>query len=160
MNRLQKTFFAVSLSFCLNLPFTAAAGDAIPDAAVPPMHTMHDLMREIRQEQDPEKCKTQAQALVEPAVVTTTPCKSRRMMSEEPCRQGGAGKAPCKDEDKPGCKQGNCMHDSDKPCMQGGHKGGRMQGGDDDARLSDLEKRMDMMQLMLEMMLRSTGGGR
>lgn len=157
---LHKTLFAASLALCLNLPFTAAAGDAVPEAAVPPMQTMHDLMREIRQEQDPEKCKTLAQAVAEPAAATNTPCRSRRMMSEEPCRQGGAGKAPCNDEGKPGCKHDNCMHDADKPCMQGGHKGCRMQGAGDDARLSDLEKRMDMMQLMLEMMLRSAGGSR
>jgi hypothetical protein len=160
MNRLHRTLFAASLAFCLNLPFTAAAEDAVPDAAVPPMHTMHDLMREMRQEKDPEKCKTQAQAAAEPAAVMSTPCNSKRMLSEEPCRQGGAGRAPCKEEGKPGCKPGNCMHDVDKPCMQGGHKGCRMQGGDDDARLTDLEKRMDMMQLMLEMMLRSAGGSR
>lgn len=48
------------------------------------------------------------------------------------------------------------------PCMMGPNKGCRMANGNamTDMRLDALEKRMDMMQLMLEMLLRqqSTGG--
>lgn len=161
MNRLYKILFAASLALSLNLPFSAVAEDAVPDASVPPMHTMHDLMREMRQGQDAEKCKTQIKADVEPDAVSNGPCKNNNRMSEERCRQGASGKAPCKEACKTGCKPGNCMQDMDKPCMQQcAHKGCGMREGDDDARLNDLEKRMDMMQLMLEMMLRSSGGNR
>lgn len=47
------------------------------------------------------------------------------------------------------------MQGADSPCMMGQGKGCRMGGGDfDDKRLEALEKRMDMMQLMLETLLK------
>ena len=157
MSSLCKTLFTASLALFLNVPLSASANEVVPDAAVPEMHTMHDLMREMRQDQDPENCKMSALYPAEPAAVTSTPCKSKGVMSDEPCKLGEA---------KPDCKQANYKQadfkqgDCNKPCMQGGQKGCRMHGNDDGARLQELEKRMDMMQLMLEMMLRSAVGNR
>lgn len=62
----------------------------------------------------------------------------RRGMGGEPCPMHKGG-----------------MQGGDAPCMMGQGKGCRMAGGDlDDKRLDALEKRMDMMQLMLETLLK------
>lgn len=157
MSSLCKTLFTASLALFLNVPFSASANEVVPDAAVPEMHTMHDLMREMRQGQDPENCKTSALYPAEPAAVTNMPYKSKDVTSAEPCKLG-EGKPDCKQANR---KQANFKQDDcNKLCMQNGQKDCRMHGNDDGARLQELEKRMDMMQLMLEMMLRSAVGNR
>ena len=152
MNRFHRTLTTVLFAFCLNLPVAANADSALPEAtAMPPMHAMHDLMREIRQDLDPEKCSTQTVAKAEAVFAADSPCKNRWMAAGEPCRTGVGGK-PCD-------QWGNCRN-ADKPCNSDAGRHCRTPDGDAAVRLNELEKRMDMLQLMLEMLLRSSGSHR
>jgi hypothetical protein len=154
MNLLHRTGFILSLALCFALPIKAGAIETAPvtpasvePSDAPPMSSMQDLMRDMRRDQGPEKCRMMKSAASDGKSDDAMPG-----MQGEKCRQGGAG--------KPACKQENCMQGQGKPCMQGGHPNCRMGNDGDDQRLENLEKRMDMMQLMLEMMLRNSVGNR
>jgi hypothetical protein len=160
MNMLHKTGFILSLALCFALPIKAGAVDTAPVASAnvepadaPPMSSMQDLMRDMRRGQGPEKCRMMKSAAIDAKADDAMPgMQGMAGMQGEKCRQGGAG--------KPACKQENCMQGQGKPCMKGGHPNCRMGDDSDDQRLENLEKRMDMMQIMLEMMLRNSGGNR
>ena len=164
MNLLHKTGFILSLALCFALPIKAGAVDTAPvapasvePADAQPMSSMHDLMndmrRDMRRDQGPEKCRMMKAAANDAKADDAMPgMQGMAGMQGEKCRQGGAG--------KPACKQENCMQGQGKLCMKGGHPNCRMGDDGDAQRLENLEKRMDMMQIMLEMMLRNSGGNR
>jgi hypothetical protein len=187
MNLLRRTGLIFSLAFAFSLPINASAADEVVAAAPaasaeqPAMQSdapMHNLMmRERQRMQEPGKCKTmQGAAAVDQDASDPAPgmgmgmgmgmgkgpchagkhcenCKHR-----EHCMQGGN----CKQREN--CKHGGGMHAEGKPCMQerreNCHKRGHMRGDSDDMRLDMLEKRMDMMQIMLEKMMREPGSAK
>jgi hypothetical protein len=143
MKNSSATGALLAFALAVTLPGQAFAEDAAPAAGIeqPAMQPMYDMMREMRRDRDPVKCKTNKDAAVD--ADTPTPMPGMGMMGMGPGKGGD-------------CKMGGgMMRGKDKPCMQGEHKNCRMRGDNDDARLDMLEKRMDMMQMMMEMLLRS-----
>ncbi len=162
MNIPRKSGLILALAFAFSLPFAASAEEASGHAghsstpaaaaeqpAAQPMSSMQDMMREMRR--DPSNCKTM------PGASAGTPASMPGMgmmgmgagkggMHDKNCKMGGM-----QAQDKP------CMQGQDKSCMQGQHMNCSMRGGADDPRLDMLEKRVDMMQMMMEMMMRSGG---
>jgi hypothetical protein len=134
----------LAFALAVTLPGLAYAEETASAAAVeqPAMQPMHNMMREMRRDRDPSKCKTEMGAAVDADTPTPMPGMGMGMMGMGPGKGGD-------------CKMGGGMRGKDKPCMQGDHKNCRMRGDNDDARLDMLEKRMDMMQMMMEMMLRN-----
>lgn len=141
MNTFRHSGLILSLALMFSLPIQAAAADAPAAAEAPAPQSMHDLMRGMRGDQEPSKCKTMKGMPAEEGA--TSPMAGMGM------GMGGMQGKNCKTQNASPCQ--------DKPCMQGGHKNCKMRGGDDDARMDALEKRMDMMQMMMEMMMRSGG---
>jgi hypothetical protein len=156
MNFPCKTGLILALTFAFSLPINASADEiTIPAAiteqpAAQPMSSMQDMMREMRRDRDPSKCKTMQGAAANADAPTPMPGMGMGMgmgmMGMGPGKGGMHGE---------NCKTGGGMQGQDKPCMQGQHMNCHMRGGVDDKRLDMLEKRMDMMQMMIEMMLRS-----
>lgn len=132
----------VAFALAVTLPGHAFAEEAAAAVAVeqPAVQPMYNMMREMRRDRDPAKCKTEKDASANAG--TPTPMPGMGMMGMGPGKGGD-------------CKMGGGMRGKDKPCMQGEQKNCRMRGESDDARLDMLEKRMDMMQMMMEMLLRS-----
>lgn len=157
MNIPRKSGLILALAFAFSLPFAASAEEVSAHAAhtstpaaateqsaaqpaAQPMQSMQDMMREMRR--DPSNCKTMKNA----AADAPAPMPGMGMMGM------GMGMGPGKGMHGENCKTGGGM---DKPCMQGQHMNCHMRGGADDQRLDLLEKRVDMMQMMMEMMMRS-----
>jgi hypothetical protein len=142
MNIFHKTSLILSLALVSALPINASADEVpAPAAAQPEVQSMQDMMREMRR--DPSKCKTMQGAAADADAPAPMPGMGMGMMGMGP---GMHGK---------NCKPGSGMYGQDKPCMQGQHPNCHLRGGADDKRLDALEKRMDMMQMMIEMMMRS-----
>jgi hypothetical protein len=150
MNILCKTSLILALTFVFSLPINTFADEITIPAAIAeqpvaqPMSSMQDMMREMRRDRDPSKCKTMQGAAANADAPTPMPGMGMGMgmgmMGMGPGKGGMYGE---------NCKTGGGM--------QGQHMNCHMRGGVDDKRLDMLEKRMDMMQMMIEMMLRSGG---
>lgn len=142
MKPFHKTGLMLALAATFVLPINAVAEDAAaPSASAaeqPAAVPMQNMMLEMRRDRDPSKCNTMKAA--SPDAPVPMPGMGMGMMGMGPGNN---------------CKTGGGMRGHDKPCMQGDSKPCRMRGDSDDARLDALEKRMDMMQMMMEMMLRS-----
>ncbi len=143
MNLSHKTGLTFLLALIFSLPIQATAaetGVSTEAAAAQPMSSMQDLMRDMRGDQDPSKCKTMKGAAADQDSPAAMPGMGMGMQGEN-CKQVGRTQGP------------------GKPCMMGGHYKCAMHAGANDQRLDALEKRMDMMQMMMEMMMRQSGGG-
>jgi len=150
----RKTGLILSLSLVFFLPINASAAEVAAPAAsaeqpaVQPMSSMQDMMREMRRDQDPSKCRPMRDMTGELDAPGPMPGMGMGMGM-------GHGKGGMHGEN---CKMEGGMQGQDKPCMQGQHNNCQMRGGMVDTRMDTLEKRMDMMQMMLEMMMRQSGG--
>ena len=150
MNKTHTTGFILSLALVFSLPLNASADEVAVAAEQPALQrldSMQDMMREMRRDREPSKCKTLKDATDGSAASAPAemPAMGMGMM-------GMMGMGPGKGEN---CKTGGMQGEGKKPCMQGQHKNCNMRGGNDDQRLDMLEKRMDMMQMMMQMMMRS-----
>ncbi len=153
MKPFHKAGLMLAIAAAFVLPINASAEDAAaPAASAAPVAAeqaaaspMQNMMREMRRDRDPSKCNTMKAA--SPDAPAPMPGMGMGMMGMGPGKGGMHGE---------NCKTGGGMRGHDKPCMQGDHKPCHMRGDSDDARLDALERRMDMMQMMMEMMLRSS----
>lgn len=157
MNTLRKSGLILSLTIAFSLPIGASADEAAAPAAAAAeqpalevIHPMQEMMREMRRDRDPSKCKTSST----PDAATPMPGMGMGMGMMGMGMGMGAGDGAMQGDK---CKTG-AMHGEGKPCMSGQRKHCEMHGGGDDRRLDMLEKRMDMMQMMMQMMMRSGGG--
>jgi hypothetical protein len=168
MDLLRKTGLILSLAFGFSLPITVSAADEaaavapLPEQSVaqfdPPMH---NLMWERHRDQHPGKCKTKQDAAADNEVADSAPamgkgpCYSGKhceyCQHRDHCMLGGH----CKPREH--CKHGGGMPAEGKPCMQGRHENCHMRGDAGDTRLDMLEKRLDLMQSMLEKLMRDSG---
>ncbi len=183
MNLLRRTGLILSLAFAFSLPINVSAADeavaatASAEQAVaqsdPPMH---NLMWERHRNQHPGKCKTMQDAAADDNEVTE-PAPGRGMGRGMGLGMGmGMGKGPCHTgkhcencQHRDHCMQGghckqreHCMHGGGmqaegKPCMQERRENCHMRGNVGDTRLDMLEKRLDLMQSMLEKLMRESG---
>jgi hypothetical protein len=162
MNTMRYTTLSIALATALTLSTPAFAQTAAPEApaaqAVPGMAQMRERMREMRR--DPPDCLMGDEQPDADFPDTSTAKAAPGMMGMAPGQGMGQGMVPGMGKmgqgmHGEGCDmpRGGMMMGQGKPGMK--MPGCRMMGGGiSDKRLDALEKRMDMMQMMLEMMMK------
>ena len=173
MKAMQRTTLILALAGVLAIPTTTLLASDLPTqdehaahhhdtaqspTSADPMQAMHDRMRQIQQTTDPEKRQQLMEAqMKDMQAMMQDPNHSCPMMEGKDGMDMAGDKCGKADMGGKGMMGKKC----DKGRMGHGMQGGMNMSGQDDMmakRMEALEKRMDMMQMMMMMQMRMSTG--